>query len=46
MIIPYIGGVRNAVYSLYIIVELGGKSSKTDPKRTWIECKELFAFRV
>lgn len=45
MIIPYIEGVRNAVCSLYIIVELDNKPSETDPKRTWIECKERFAFR-
>lgn len=45
MIISYIGGVRNAVCSLYIIVELGNKPSETDPKQTWIECKERFAFR-
>lgn len=45
MIIPYIGGVRNVVYNLYIMAERGNKPRETDPKRTWIECKERFAFR-
>lgn len=45
MIIPYIGGVRNAVCSLYIIVELGKKPSDTNPKGLGLNARSgsLFA---
>lgn len=45
MIIPYIEGVRNAVYSLYIMVKQTINQARQEPMRTWIECKGLFAFR-
>lgn len=45
MIIPYIGGVGNAVYSLYIMVKQTIKQARQETMRTWTECKGLFAFR-
>ena len=42
MIIPYIGGVRNAVCSLYIMVEQTINQARQEPLLTWVNARGSF----